>query len=119
MTSEALIKSQIRLDAGTIPGVKLFNNPVGLAYTRDQTGKYTPIRMGLVPGSHDLIGWRSVVVTPDMVGTVVAIFSGIEVKNETGRLRPEQINFDRVLKEAGGLCGMARSPEDARRILGV
>ena len=118
MTAEAQIKNEIRLAVGSLPGIRIFNNPVGLAYTKSDTG-YTPIRMGLCPGSPDLIGWKSVTVTPDMVGRKLAVFAGIEVKNEKGRLRPDQVNFIEVLKDAGALVGVARSAQDARGILEI
>lgn len=75
------------------------------------------VRMGLVTGSSDLIGWRSITVTPDMVGRAVAVFSAIEGKSLRGRVRPEQENFIRVVLEAGGLAGVARSEADATTIL--
>lgn len=117
MTSEARIKSDIRLALGEIPGVRIFNNPVGTAYTRDQQGKYTPIRMGLAVGSHDLIGFKSAIITPEMVGRKIAIFTSIEVKNETGRLREGQSNWMAMCRDAGALVGVARSVSDAVRIV--
>lgn len=41
----------------------------------------------------------------------------IEVKNEIGRLRPEQITFQRFASRMPVLYGVARSPEDAIKIV--
>ncbi len=71
-----------------------------------------PIRMGLVNGGSDLIGWRSVIITPDMVGKKLAIFLAPEIKTATGRLRPEQHNFIRVVNEAGGKAFVCRSADE-------
>ena len=75
-----------------------------------------PVRYGLQPGSSDLIGWRTVTITPEMVGQQVAVFTSIEVKTPTGRLRPEQKLWLSAVQAAGGIAGVARSVEDALRI---
>ena len=75
-----------------------------------------PVRYGLQPGSSDLIGWRTVTITPEMVGQQVAVFTSIEVKTPTGRLRPEQKLWLDAVQAAGGIAGVARSVEDALRI---
>ncbi|HGM9400806.1 TPA: VRR-NUC domain-containing protein, partial [Streptococcus pyogenes] len=41
----------------------------------------------------------------------------IEVKNETGRIRPEQKKFMEVMASRGALVGVARSVEDALNIV--
>ena len=83
---------------------------------RDQRG--VPVRYGLQPGSGDLIGWRTITITPEMVGQQVAVFASIEVKSATGRLRPEQRQWMEVVQNAGGIAGVARSVEDAQVLLG-
>ena len=76
-----------------------------------------PVRYGLQPGSSDLIGWRTVTITPEMVGTTIAVFTSIEVKTATGRLRPEQQQWLDAVQSAGGIAGVARSVEDALNLL--
>jgi hypothetical protein len=67
-------------------------------------------------GLADLIGWTTRTVTPEMVGQQVAIFTSIEVKTPTGRIRPEQKTWlDAVLK-AGGIAAVARSVADCKRL---
>jgi hypothetical protein len=75
-----------------------------------------PVRYGLQPGSSDLIGWRTVTITPEMVGQQVAVFTSIEVKTPTGRVKPEQQQWLDAVLSAGGIAGVARSVEDALRI---
>jgi hypothetical protein len=68
--------------------------------------------MGLFPGSGDLIGWRTLTVTPDMVGKPIAQFLSIEVKTKTGRVRPDQQNWLDQITTAGGHAIVARSVSD-------
>ena len=76
-----------------------------------------PIRMGLCVGSSDIIGWRSRVMQPEDVGARVAIFTAIEVKAAKGRVTPEQQTFIDAVQAAGGIAGVARSEDDARKVL--
>ena len=43
----------------------------------------------------------------------------IECKDAKGKLRPEQEQFLKLMREYGYAAGVARSPEDALRIIGV
>jgi hypothetical protein len=76
-----------------------------------------PLHAGLCPGSADLVGWRTITITPEMVGQQVAVFASIEVKAPRGRVSPEQVAWDATVRRAGGLSGIARSIDDARGIL--
>ena len=90
----------------------MFRNNTGTL--RDQHGR--PVQFGLCKGSADLIGWTSRTITEEMVGQQVAIFTSIEVKTPTGRIRPEQKTWlDAVLK-AGGIAAVARSVADCKRL---
>jgi hypothetical protein len=109
--TEQQIQQEIRIACGT-GDTRLFRNNTGTL--RDQHGR--PVQFGLCKGSADLIGWRTVTVTPDMVGTQVAVFLSIEVKTPTGRLRPEQRQWLDAVQAAGGIAGVARSVEDAQRL---
>jgi hypothetical protein len=68
-------------------------------------------------GLLDLGGWHTVVVTPEMIGRKLAIYTALEVKTKTGRLRAAQKKFIDLVRAAGGLAGVVRSPEDAEEIL--
>jgi hypothetical protein len=112
MSSEQHIQQHIRLACSTGP-VRLFRNNTGVL--RDANGR--PVQFGLCKGSADLIGWTTRTITPDMVGQQVAVFTSIEVKTATGRLRPEQRQWLEVVETAGGIAGVARSVADAEALL--
>ena len=112
MASEQTIQQQIRLTCSRGP-VRLHRNNTGTL--RDANGR--PVQFGLAKGSADLIGWTTRTITPDMVGQRVAIFTSIEVKSPTGRVSPEQRQWMEAVQTAGGIAGVARSVEDALRIV--
>lgn len=107
--NETTILQRIRLAVSAISGLRLFRNNTG--GMTDKNGQF--VRFGLHPGSADLIGWRTVTITPEMVGKPVAVFASVEVKTETGRVKPEQQNWLDQVTKAGGLAVVARSPEEA------
>ena len=112
MASEQSIQQHIRIACST-GDTRLFRNNTGTL--RDQHGR--PVSFGLCKGSADLIGYRTVTITPEMVGQQVAVFTSIEVKTPTGRIRPEQQAWLETIQAAGGIAGVARSVEDALRIV--
>lgn len=109
MPSEQQIQQHIRLAISRGP-VRLYRNNTGTL--RDRHGR--PVSFGLCNGSADLIGWTTRTITPEMVGQHVAVFTSIEVKTATGRLRPEQRQWLDAVQAAGGIAGVARSVEDAQ-----
>jgi hypothetical protein len=111
--TEQQIQQRIRIACSKGP-VRLFRNNCGVL--RDRRG--VPVSYGLQPGSADLIGWRTITITPDMVGQRVAVFTSIEVKTPSGRIRPEQQQWLDAVQAAGGIAGVARSVEDAQALLG-
>jgi hypothetical protein len=109
-------------------GARLFRNNVAVAWTgkvvRNRDGSITitdprPLHAGLAQGSADLVGWKPVVITPDMVGKTVAVFASVEVKTLRGRPTKEQVAWMKVVAGAGGFSGIARSDGDLDNILGV
>lgn len=126
--SEAELKAQIRLALGRRADVRLFNNPVGQAWVGQSQSQrdgsillLRPHRVvyGLFPGSADLFGWRSVVITPEMVGQTIAQVVSPEVK--AGRYKPtdEQLRWRDNVLAAGGRAGIVRSVEDALALVGT
>jgi len=116
--TETPILQRIRLAIGAMSGVRIFrcNNGTGWVgeianHTPDRViiVNPRPLRTGLCAGSSDLIGWRTVTIN----GRKIAQFVAIEVKSPTGRATPEQSNFIEQVNLAGGLAGIAHSPEDA------
>jgi hypothetical protein len=112
MASEQTIQQRIRLALST-GSVRLFRNNTGTLY--DRQGR--PVQFGLARGSADLIGWTMRTITPEMVGQQVAVFTSIEVKSASGRLRPEQQQWLDAVQAAGGIAGVARSVEQAEALL--
>lgn len=110
---ESVLQQQIRL-ALSEAGAVMFRNSVGQHTTPD--GRV--IRYGVCnPGGSDLIGWTPVVITPQMVGQAVAVFTAVEVKTQQGRATEAQQRFLDAVRKAGGKGGIARSAADARGIL--
>jgi hypothetical protein len=109
-SDERRIQSEIQLAANG--PARLWRNNVGAL--RDQRGQL--VRYGLCPGSSDLIGYRTIVITPDMVGRRLAVFAAVEVKDRAAPTDQQQA-FMRLIEQAGGLAGVARSVPDALSIL--
>ncbi len=99
--SEANILNDIMI-ALSKAGATVWRNNVGAL--QDKTGRL--VRYGLCKGSSDLIG-----ICPD------GRFLAVEVKTNTGQVRPEQVLFIDAVRSKGGRAGVARSVEDALRIL--
>ena len=112
--AETNLQQQIRLAVGTNPDVRTFRNQCG-ALPDPRTGRL--VTFGLARGSADLIGWRTVTVTPAMVGQRIAVFCSIEVKTPTGRIRPEQQAWLEAVQQAGGIAIIARSVPDALAVI--
>ena len=81
----------------------IFRANVGQGFTMDGRKFST----GLPKGFSDLFGFR--------ISDGKAFF--IEVKSPTGKIRPEQQNFIDRMRQNGALAGIARSVEDARKII--
>jgi hypothetical protein len=92
---------------------------VSRSMTRITLEHYRPIHFGLAPGSSDLIGPTSILITPEMIGAGrrIAVFTGIEVKTTTGRLTDEQLRFIEMVRSLGGIADVARSAEEAIEIV--
>ena len=122
---ESNIQQLVRLAASKLNGVKLFRNNCGLAWTGDvsklKDGSILirnprPLHAGLQKGSGDLIGWQSVTITPEMVGTVIAKFVSVEIKTPTGRESDDQKTWKAVVNDYGGKAIVARSPDDLKNL---
>jgi hypothetical protein len=60
----------------------------------------------------DRIGFREVVITPDMVGKTVAVFTGIELKTENDRIAPGQVRWHNFLLEHGAISEVWKAKAD-------
>lgn len=87
-----------------------FRNNRGVFFTLDLKRK---VRAGLdVNGSSDLIGWHSVIITPEMVGKKIAVFLACEVKTSSGRLSEDQERFLKNVRAAGGIGLVQRGDQE-------
>lgn len=77
-----------------------------------------PFHSGFV-GWADLGGFSPVVITPDMVGTTVAVYTQAEVKTDDGKSTKEQDNWLDFVRKHGGRAGIVRNIEELRIILGL
>lgn len=112
--SESHLLQRIRLKASQI-GWRLFRNNVGVAWAGKPCipcmQRMVRIRYGLCVGSSDLIGWRPITITQQMVGTTVAIFLAVEVKTPSGRVSDEQNAFLDAVTASGGDARVVRFEE--------
>lgn len=108
---ESNILNEIRLRLSGL--ATTFRNHVG--QIKGEDGKVH--RFGLCKGSSDIIGWKSVEITPGMVGKQVAIFMAIEAKAPRGRPTKSQITFIENVRDAGGIAFVARSDGEAAELL--
>lgn len=70
-----------------------------------------------VSGACDLPGWTVVTVTPEMVGHKIGVFTSIECKSDTGKATPDQKNWAVQVSNAGGIAGVASTPQQAKAII--
>lgn len=127
---ESSVWKQVMLAVHRVRGVRLFRNNVGTGWVgksrRLRPGERItarggeilienprPLNAGLFKGSADGIGWRTVVITPDMVGREIAQFLSIETKSATGGTRTEQETWRGQVHHAGGLAIIVRSDAEA------
>jgi len=122
------VQSRIRLEAPK-EGVVLFRNNSGVF---KEPGSGRPVRFGLGNESKkmnekfkssDLIGITSVVVTPEMVGQTIGVFTAVEAKREGWtfslndvRAVAQRAFIDFVLSK-GGYAGFANSVATFRNII--
>lgn len=124
--SETNIQNEIRIALGTIKGLRLFRNNTGMGWAgklfkRDGNlvvlTDARPLHAVLIEGSSDLIGWKTITITPEMVGSKLAIFTAVEVKSAKGIIRDKQTVFLKNVQAAGGIAIIARTPNEAQELL--
>lgn len=114
--SETKIQQEIRLALGQRSDLRLFRNETG-KLPDPRTGRW--VQFGLAKGSSDLIGFKTVKITPEMIGEEIAQFVSIEIKTERGKLTDIQKNWLHKVQSSGGIVGVARTVKDALNILKV
>ena len=131
---ETNIMKTIQLALGSIKGVRLFRNNSGSAWIgkhyratkREQVwinpGDVVVLQArfftaGLCVGSSDLIGMKSLIVTPEMVGKPIAVFTSVEVKTSAGKASKEQVSFTQMVNNLGGIGMIVTDENEALEIL--
>lgn len=77
-----------------------------------------PVKYGLGEGTADYIGFKSIVVTPEMVGQRLAVFVSIEAKRRgIGLNELQQLWFDTVALNGG--IALRAAPETRQDVLDV
>ena len=130
--SEADLMRRLQILASEL-GARLFRQNTGMAWVgnarrfsrsemvRVQAGDVVirnarPFHAGIT-GMSDLGGWKPEKVTADMVGTTVAIYTQVEVKDLDGVVSKEQRAWISAVRNAGGRAGVARNAEDLSAII--
>ena len=107
---ETRLQNEIRLAvSANCEGVTLYRNHTGAL--RDNRGKY--VQFGLSPGSPDLVGYKRVQITEDMVGQDLAVFVGMEIKVPGEKARDDQQHWLDRLEEHGGIASVVHSEDEA------
>jgi hypothetical protein len=112
MPSEQQIQQHIRIACST-GATRLFRNNTGTL--RDQHGR--PVSFGLCKGSADLIGYRSITITPEMVGQQVAVFPVLRSRPlPAGSALSSSSGWKQSKQQAASLVWQGQC-EDALRIM--
>lgn len=96
-------------------GDQVFENRIGTVIDQ-RTNQYISFGVG-GKGAADLIGWKTIEITPDMMGKKVAVFCAIEVKRPGLEARTEQKAYLKKVDTAGGIAGVAHSVREAKSII--
>lgn len=119
---ESAVTSHVRLAAAQL-GVTLWRNNCGGFY--DDTGRFVRYGLGSEAklASSDFIGIRPVLITPEMVGNVIGVFTAVEMKAENWRFNKndnhllQQKHFIDIVNSNGGMAGFATNVDDFYRII--
>lgn len=124
MKSEDEIQQLIQMEAPHVNSILLRNNSGVL---KDINGR--PVRFGLGNTSKrinenlkssDLIGITQIIITPEMVGKMIGVFTAAEIKKENWKFNPNdqheiaQNNFINFVNSKGGIAFFANSVDSFR-----
>ena len=119
--SETDIQEHIIKATKKTTDIRLFRNNVGNFFTGTPIDKaheivtlmnFRRVKCGLHEGSADLIGWKKITITPDMLGKEIAVFMSVEVKNKKGKCSEDQSMWGKIVSKFGGISIVARSVDD-------
>lgn len=125
MKDESTIQQEIQIQAMHFK-CTLFRNNSGAC--QDQTGRLIRYGLGHISPkqqtkSSDLIGITEIVITQEMVGKTLGVFTAIEVKDE--KWNPDkkldereikQNNFLQFVKSKGGIASFANKVDNLKEI---
>ena len=125
LKNEATVQAEIRVDSVKYGG--LLRNNSGMYDPANPPTPYT--RWGLgndskkindVRKSSDLIGYTSVIITPEMVGHTIAVLTVVEVKKQgwqwsETKKNTAQLNFINWARTGGAIGCFAQSVGDYRK----
>lgn len=109
--TETPLQAEILRAVGSLPICRIFRNNVALAWAGELVSRNgstvvirnaRPLHAGLCVGSGDLIGFRN-----------DGRFLSLEVKTRTGRPSGDQLNWQRVVRQFGGVAEIVRSVDEA------
>lgn len=90
--------------------MRMFRTNSGMGWTGKSVkkGDITAIKNarpfhGMPEGWPDLSGWTEIIITPEMVGKKVAVFTAVEVKTGKLKLSGEQNKFKNLIERMGGI----------------
>lgn len=129
MTPEKLAEDDVLLGASSINCRLLRNNSGAIKHDgrmiRFGLGN-TSSKINKVNKSSDYIGITKVVITPEMVGKTIGVFTAIEVKKRGFIVKAEypkgsrehaQNNFLNFVRDFGGFSGFTTSVEDLHSVI--
>ena len=97
---------------------KLTDNSILMKAARPIPLGFINARNEVVDGVSDLNGWTSIVITPEMVGQTIAVFTSIETKRTKGGVTSvAQSKWIENITRAGGIAFVANSAHTAKAML--
>ena len=115
--AETQLIREVILSAAKV-GARLFRQNTGMGWVGKLIGKVRngravledarPFHAGLCTGSSDSLGWAPVVITPEMVGRTVAVFTAVEIKTGKVPVTKEQKAFLNAVRSQGGIAILYR-----------
>lgn len=135
MSSESVVQQNTRLEyAYNVPAGYLGRNNSGVMTAIDEkTGQKRIVRFGLGNDSKqmndhikssDLIGSTPTLITPEMVGYYLGVFTAIECKPSGWKMTPGdhraagQAKFHDIIRASCGFAGFVTDPMDIYPIIG-
>ncbi len=122
---ESAVTTHVQLYAAQ-NDITLWRNNCGGFY--DDTGRFVRYGLGHISPnqtykSSDFIGITPTVITPDMVGQTIGVFTAVEMKPTGFKFNPNnkhltfQKNFINIVVKNGGLGGFVSSIEDFKELI--